>query len=122
VQERCAELVIRLPVLLAVEQRLIKTSLDGLSALLGVSHDTIAELVKANLGLVAVPAEVVASAVQALGEDLGVGVETVLLLLTKQPTLLCTQVGPSIDSMLSCKWPRNAALSRCVQAERTADK
>jgi hypothetical protein len=32
--------VVKLPVLLAVEQRLIRTSLDGLCALLGVPFDT----------------------------------------------------------------------------------
>jgi hypothetical protein len=49
--------------------------------------------VRANLGLLAVPAEDVAAGVAKLAEDLEVGVETALLLLARQPTLLCTQVG-----------------------------
>lgn len=51
------------------------------------------ELLGRSLGLVAVPTPLLTGALEGLAADLGAGPEDALGLITRQPTLLCAQVG-----------------------------
>ncbi|GFR42170.1 hypothetical protein Agub_g2909, partial [Astrephomene gubernaculifera] len=87
------ELVARCPPVLAVEGRLMRLSVQGVSSLTGVGVRPLLELLSRSLGLITVPTQLLVTALEGLSADLRCHPEDVVQLLSRQPTLLCAQYG-----------------------------
>ncbi len=86
------DLVARVPVVVALEPRLLALQAGALAPLLGVPPAALVQLLGRCLGLVAVPAEVLGANLSNLAEALGVRVEAAMQVALEQPLMLTAPV------------------------------
>ncbi|GAX81753.1 hypothetical protein CEUSTIGMA_g9181.t1 [Chlamydomonas eustigma] len=118
-KEAALQQVVKMPVLVALERKLLVLGINALSSTMDVPLSRLQYLISKRLGLVTVPAEVLGANIETLAAVLDVDINMVLEVVIRQPTLFASQaanIATAIDVLSTAlKIPRPAALEILIK-------